>query len=446
MRANDLTTGNVFSKLWQFTVPFFISTFLQTFYGMADLLIIGIYGDASSTTAVSIGSQVIRMVTVIIIGLAMGTTVNIGKSIGAKQYKETSKIIGNTVIVFGILAVIMTLVALVFNSHLLQLLNTPPEAMKEAYDYLLISFIGLIFITSYNVISSIFRGLGDSKSPLYFVGIACIINIILDFLLIGYFYMGALGAALATIIAQAISSVLAAFVLLKKDFDFKINKESFRIDRIVVKNIFTLGLPIAFQDGLIQISFIIITVIANSKGVYVSAGVGVVEKIISFMFLVPSALLASLSAFTAQNVGAGEISRAKNALKYSLYISVSFGFVCFLFCQINPYFLMNLFTNDEIVIEVGQEYLRSYSIDCIFAAIHFCYSGYFCGIGKPFISFLHNLLSILLLRIPIAYFASIMYADTLYPMGLAAPIGSIFSSIVCISYYCYLNKKTSSLY
>lgn len=438
----NLTKGSIFRNLIYFSLPYLLSCFLQTFYGLADLFITGQYNGAADISAVSIGSQVTHMLTVIIVGLAMGTTVTISRAVGADKRELAAKGIGNTVLLFALVAVFATVLLVASVDVIIAVISTPWEAVAQTRSYLLICFAGVPFITAYNVISSIFRGLGDSKSPLYFVAVAGVINVILDVVFIGPLGMGAAGAALATIVAQAMSVIFALFALKKRKLGITIGRQDFTFDRPVLSAILKVGVPIAIQDGLIQVSFLVITVIANQRGIVAAASVGIVEKIISFLFLVPSAMLSSVSAITAQNAGAGQHERGKKVLCYGIGISVSFGVAAALVCQICAEPLLGLFVQDDAaVVEMGSQYLRAYVLDCIFAGIHFCFSGYFCAYGKALVSFMQNLLSILLIRVPGAYLASVFYPDTLYPMGLAAPIGSLFSSLICILAFYMLQKK-----
>lgn len=438
---NRLTKGHVLKVLLIFALPYLLASFLQSFYGMADLYIVGQFNGADIISAVSIGSQFMHLITVIIIGLAMGATIRIGHAVGREDYHDASCIVGNTALLFIGIALVITVMLICLTSPIIQLMSTPPEAIKATYDYLIICFIGIPFIFSYNVISSIYRGAGDSKSPMYFVLVSCMTNIILDYIFVGYFHLGASGAALATVCAQALSTIIALLAMMKKSFVFPIQKKDFRFNFLYIRKILSSGIPIALQDGLIQVSFLIITIIANSRGLIFATGVGITEKIISFLFLVPSAFLSALSASVAQNIGANKPARAKQMLKYGLMITVTFGCVCAMICQMIPQQMIGLFTHDQAVIQAGSLYLMAYGLDCIFASIHFCFSGYFCGCNRPTIPFVHNLLSIVLIRIPGAYFASLWFVDTLYPMGLAAPLGSILSSIICIRYY-ILTKNT----
>lgn len=441
---NDLTTGSVGKTMVVFALPYLLSCFMQTFYGMADLFVVGLYNGSETTTAVSVGSQVMHMLTVIIVGLAMGATVRIGRAVGAKDTTAARTTVGTTVVFFAGFSVVITAVLVLLTKYITGIMMTPAEAVNETNRYLAICFAGIPFITAYNVISSIFRGAGDSKRPMYFVAVACVVNIILDFLFIGCLGMGAAGAALGTVCGQAVSVIVSFFVMRKQNFGFTVTKKDIRLDRGDLGHILKVGFPIAMQDGLIQVAFVIITVIANSRGLIAATGVGIVEKIISFMFLVPSAFLSAISAITAQNMGAGKPERAKASLRYGLMVTVTWGILCVLYNQFFPHTLVGLFTKDSAVLAAGSAYLKSYCFDCMFAAIHFCFSGYFCGDQKSGISFLHNIVSILLIRIPGAYLTSKWFPDTLYPMGWAAPLGSLLSAVICIGFYIYFERKRSS--
>ena len=431
----DLTTGSIGRNILKFSLPYFLSYFLQTLYGMADLFIIGQFNGVASTTAVSIGSQVMHMITVMIVGIAMGTTVMIGKSVGAKQKKETSKIIGNTVSLFVCLSVVLTVVLLFFVHPIVRIMSTPQQAVEGTTAYLTICFAGIPLITAYNIISSIFRGLGDSKSPMYFIAVACGVNIVLDYVFIGGLHFGASGAALGTTLAQTISVIVALIAIRKKDTGISLKRSDLKPEGKTLKNILGIGIPISLQDGFIQISFIVITIIVNQRGLNDAAAVGIVEKIISFVFLVPSSMLSAVSAI------AGKDERATKTLKYAIMISMSFGLCVAVLMQFISNFVVGIFTVDTMVIHMGSQYIRSYIWDCMIAGIHFSFSGYFCAYGKSGISFLHNVLSIVLIRIPGAYFASKWFIDTLYPMGCAAPAGSLLSVIVCGIAFIYLKRR-----
>ena len=430
----NLTTGSVFKNIVIFSLPYFLSYFLQTLYGLADLFIIGQYEGVASTTAVSVGSQVMHMLTVMIVGLAMGTTVSIGRAVGAGDKKRMSACVGNTVTLFMLVSVVLTAALVLLVDPIVSVMSTPAEAVDGTARYLTVCFIGIPFITAYNIISSIFRGMGDSKSPMYFIAVACAANIALDYLFMGAMRLGPVGAALGTTLAQAIS-VLVAFITIRRRRSVAVSRADLRPRRDVMGQILGIGVPVALQDGLIQIAFILITVIANLRGLTDSAAVGIVEKLISFLFLVPSSMLSAVSAIGAQNIGAGDYGRAKQTMWYAIGIAVGFGVIVSALFQFIADPVVGLFTPDEGVIAAGGQYMHGYIFDCLFAGIHFCFSGYFCACGKSMISFIHNISGVALVRVPGAYLMSQMYPATLLPMGLATAAGSILQVLICIVAY-----------
>ena len=437
----NATEGNVFKTILLFSLPFLLSTFLQTLYGLADLFIIGQFCETESTTAVSGGSQVMHMLTVMIVGLAMGSTVLIGKAVGARNGEEKNRAIGNTVTLFAAFSLVLTAVLLLCVRAIVGVLDTPAEAVEGTVDYLTVCFIGVPFITVYNVFGSIFRGLGDTKTPMRVVALACVCNIGLDYLFIGALGLGATGAALGTTLSQAVSVLVAFAVIAKRGTLAGLTKSHFRPVRATVAEILKVGLPVMAQDGFIQISFLLITVFANRRGLYDAAAVGVVEKLIGILFLVPSTLLSACSALCAQNVGAKKHDRARATLLYCALLAAGCGlFFSVLFQFLAPW-AVSVFRDDAQVIRLGAQYMRSYVWDCIFAGIHFTFSGYFCAYSHSGVSFLHNVLAILLARIPLAYFAAVRFPDTLFPMGCAAPAGSLVSVIVCVIAYTVLTRK-----
>lgn len=382
----NYTTGSVFKNILIFSLPYLFSYFLQTLYGMADLFIIGQFEGVASTTAVSIGSQVMHMLTVMIVGLAMGATVSIGQATGANNRKEAASDIGNTVTLFLLLSLVLTVVLLVLVKPVVSIMSTPSEAVNGTIAYLTICFIGIPFITAYNIISSILRGMGDSKSPMYFIAIACVMNIILDYIFMGALHLGPAGAALGTTLSQTVSVAVALIFLIKKEHGLSLHRPDFKPQSPIMGRILKIGVPIAMQDGLIQVAFILITIIANQRGLTDAAAVGIVEKIISFLFPVPSSMLSTVSALGAQNIGADKPERAKQTLLYAIYLAAGFGIVISILIQFIAEPVVSLFTSDGDAILAGGQYLRGYIWDCFFAGIHFSFSGYFCACEKSGIS------------------------------------------------------------
>lgn len=437
----ELTSGSVMKNLLFFSLPYLLSFFLQTLYGMADLLIIGQFGSVADTTAVSVGSQVMHMLTVMIVGLAMGATVNIGQAVGGKDSRKAALFTGNTVTLFMVLSVALTFLLLILRNAIVSAVSTPADAAAGTVDYLTICFIGIPFITAYNIISAVFRGMGDSKSPMYFIAVACAANIALDYLFIGALGMGPAGAALGTTLSQAVSVVISLIFVKMRKTDFALKKADLKPDKQITGKILKIGVPVAMQDGLIQIAFMVITVIANRRGLNDAAAVGIVEKIIGFLFLVPSSMLSAVSALGAQNIGAQKPERARKTLLYAIFIAAGFGGTVAVIMQFLSGGAVSLFTDSEAVIRLGGGYLRGYAWDCLFAGIHFAFSGYFCACGKSGISFMHNIIAILLVRVPGSYLMSSMFPETLYPMGLATAAGSLLSALICAAAFVIIKRK-----
>lgn len=441
----NLTTGSVLTTVLYFSMPYILSYFLQTLYGMADLFIIGQFNGVESTTAVSIGSQVMHMLTVMIVGLAMGATVMIGQAVGAARHEQALQATGNTVTLFMALSVILTVGLLLAVKLIVSVMSTPAEAVPGTVSYLTICFIGIPFITAYNIISSIFRGMGDSKSPMYFIAVACAVNIALDYFFIGVLRLGSAGAALGTTLSQTISVLVSLAVILKRKM-ITLTANDFKPNHTTMTGLLKIGIPVAFQDGFIQIAFIVITVFANKRGLNDAAAVGIVEKVIAILFLVPSSMLQTVSALSAQNIGAGKHDRARLTLRYASIMAVIWGIGVCILMQFDAQAFVGLFAKDSMeVVRLGSQYMRGYVWDAILAGVHFSFSGYFCAYGLSGISFLHNSLSIICVRIPLSYFASKHFTDTLFPMGLASPAGSALSVLICTCVFLWLDKRQNAI-
>ncbi len=466
MNRKDLTQGSILGNILTFSLPYVLAYFLQILYGLADLFVIGRYCDVDSTTAVSNGAQVMYFLTCVVIGLAMGTTVTTAHAVGAKDFPRASRIIGNTATMFLALSIVMSLGLLAFRNGIVGLIDTPPEAVVGTRDYLTVCFLGIPFIMAYNIIASIFRGLGDSRSPMYFVAVACVVNVALDFFFIGFCGWGPMGAALGTTLSQMASVIFAIVAIrrqsqkerearrdandkdgLKNDAGngqrgpLDLTRADFRLHRATVANILKIGFPIAMQDGFVQIGFLLITVIANGRGVFDAAAVGIVEKFIGLLFIVPSAMLSTVSAISSQSIGARQLGRAKQTMKLAMAITASYGLLVATVLQFVPEWAVRIFTDDAQVVAMGGVYLKGYAWDCALAGVHFCFSGFFTACGYSIISFAHNFISIVVARVPGVYLASEMFPDTLYPMGLATCLGSALSCVICLVAYRWVARR-----
>lgn len=424
--------------LLSFALPFFIANALQQLYGMADLLVVGRFSSTAAISAVSIGSMVLATATMLIIGLSMGTTVTIARSVGEGDEEKTARAISSSYVVFSIIALVLTVLMVLFSRGMAILMRTPSEAMDGTVDYLRVCSLGVPFIVLYNVNSAFFRGLGDSRTPMVIVALTCILNVIGDVVFAGVFGLGAFGVALATTISQLVCSIISTVLIIRKRFNLSLN-----LDRKLGRSILTIGLPIAAQDTLIHFSFIFLTIIANSRGLVASSAVGVAERIISAVFLVPSAMLASTSAITAQCVGAGKRDRAVRSMWYGIALAFVYGCIFAMICNFVPRPFIELFTKDERVIVGACQYIGTYSLDIFLVAFVFMFNGYLCGTARTMIPFIHSIVSAFCVRIPAAYFLSKLYPETLAPMGLASPLGSLVSIFILIVYFALSSRRKS---
>ncbi|MFI3250757.1 MAG: MATE family efflux transporter, partial [Eubacteriales bacterium] len=422
-----------------------ISIMLQTAYGVVDLLIVSQFSSVGDTSGVTISSQIIKMITALFTGLSMGSTVLIGNNIGSKQLDQAAKYTGASVALFSVLAFATTLLLLLFCEAIVFMMNTPHEAIGPATSYLTISALGTIFIVFYNLLGSIFRGIGDSKTPLVAVSIAFAVNIILDLLLIAIFDMGATGAAIATVAAQGVSVALSFFVIRKNGLPFPFSKREIKFDLTNFIDILRIGIPVALQGTMVSASFLVITAIVNDFGVQSSAAVGIVEKITGVIMVVPIAFMQSLSAFTAQNHGAGRLDRARQGLKYGIIYSLSFGFITAYLSAFHGTLFTTPFKPDEATTIAALEYLKSYSFDCVFVAIMFCACGYFNGCGHTTFVMFQAVFSAFCIRIPLAYLLSKVENTSLFLIGLATPSSTFVQIIMIYFFYQYTKKNTDSL-
>ncbi len=439
-RERDLTQGSVLKNLIKHALPFFASSFLQTLYGMADLVIIGQYEGVKSTTAVAIGSQVMHMITVIIVAVAVGCSVVINNAVKEGDKREIEKKLGTIVSYFTLMSLSLTVVLFLFSSLIVAWLGTPSLAVEGTRDYLNICFLGIPFIVAYNVLSSIYRGLGDENTPVTIILVATLTNIVLDIVFMGRMHMGAEGAALGTLLSEAVSVAIALIHLLVVKKEIRIQRSDYRIDKETVHSILDVGSPLITYEVLMQTAFILITMIMNRRGIIDAAAAGIVEKVISILILVPSVLYSSVAVIAEKSIENRDEKRAKETMYSALLFSVIFGLAVSFIVQTSATKLVALFTSDPAVIRKGAEYLTGYVYETIFAGVHFALSGYFTALGLGGITSAHNIISIVFMRIPGVYFLSLLYPSNLFPVGLASASGSVLSAVICICIYIYLDR------
>lgn len=443
-KTQNFTTGKIFSPLIRFALPVLLALFLQAMYGAIDLLIVGQFGGDQAdvfVSAVSTGSQIMMTLTFVINGLAMGLTVYVGEKIGAGKRTEAGEIIGSGISMFAILSLILTVVMVCASSALAKLMHAPAEAFDNTVWYVAICSAGTLFIVAYNLVGSIFRGIGDSKIPLLTVALACVLNILGDLLLVAVFGLGAVGAAIATIFAQAMSVVLSVLIIRKRQLPFDFSRKDIRPNAAHIRPILRLGVPIALQDLLVSISFLVILAIVNDIGLTESAGVGVAEKVCAFIMLIPSAFMQSMSAFVAQNIGAMQYNRAKKALWYgiasSLLVGILIGYVTFF----HGHIFASLFAKDAAIIAPAAEYLKAYAIDCIFTAFLFCFIGYFNGCGNTTFVMLQGIIGGICVRLPVSWAMSKVEPVSLFRIGLATPVSSIVQILLCAVFFVFVQHR-----
>ena len=435
----DFTQGSILKKLVAFMMPVLGALILQAAYGAVDLLVVGRFGSTSGLSAVSTGSQVLNLVTFVVVQFAMGITVLIARYLGEKKPEKIGAVIGGGAIVFTIISVVLFIVMVCFAHPISILMQAPEEAVDLTASYVRICGGGIFFIVAYNLLSAIFRGLGDSKSPLLFVLVACIVNVIGDLALVAGLHMDAAGAAIATVSAQALSVVFAVVLLIKKELPFSIARKDFRLNP-QCKKFLKIGLPLALQEFLTQVSFLALCAFVNRLGLEASSGYGVACKIVNFAMLVPSALMQSMASFVSQNIGAGKKKRAKKSMFTGIGVGLVVGCLVFALVIFKGDVLAGFFSTDAAVIENGYAYLKGFALETIVTAILFSMVGYFNGNNKTIWVMTQGLIQTLLVRLPLAYFMSIQPNASLTKIGLAAPISTMVGVVLNIGFYVYLNR------
>lgn len=435
----DFTQGSILQKLFWFMLPILGALILQAAYGAVDLLVVGRFGSTSGLSAVSTGSQVLNLVTFVVTQLAMGITVLIARYLGEKRPDRIAPVLGGAAVVFALISVVLFALLVGLARPISVLMQAPAESLDLTVSYVRICGGGIFFIVAYNLLSAIFRGLGDSKSPLLFVLVACVVNIFGDLLLVAGLHMDAAGAALATVFAQTVSVVCAVVILCKKKLPFTLKKTDFRFNS-QCRKFLEIGIPLALQECLTQISFLALCAFVNRLGLEASSGYGVASKIVNFAMLVPSALMQSMASFVSQNVGAGNQKRAKQSMFTGIGVGLGFGVVVFTLVMLKGDLLAGFFTSDAAVIEKGFAYLKGFAPETIATAVLFSMVGYFNGNQKTVWVMVQGLVQTLLVRLPMAYLMSIQPNASLTKIGLAAPASTLVGVILNVGFYIYMNR------
>ena len=441
-RQIDFTSGKIVTPLLKFAIPVLFALFLQSMYGAVDLMIVGKFAEAVDVSAVSTGSQIMMTITGLISSLAMGMTILLGEKIGQKRPEDGGRIVGTGILLFLIIAAVLTAVTAGFANTFAAVMHAPREAFELTAGYIRICGIGTVVIIAYNLIGSIFRGIGDSGTPLVTVMIACICNIAGDLWLVAVLGLGAGGAAIATVAAQLISVIISFYLIRKKTLPFRFGKSYIGWNGRIVRKILYLGIPIAFQDLLVGISFLVILAIVNSLGLIYSAGVGVAEKVCGFIMLIPLAFMQSMSAFVAQNRGAGKLYRAEKGLWSAIGISFVTAVVMFYLSFFHGQMLSGLFAKDSSIIVAAADYLKAYAVDCLLTCVLFCFIGFFNGMEYTRFVMVQGIAGAFLVRVPVSYFMSKEVPVSLFHIGLATPCSTALQIVLCLG--CYVHYRRAA--
>lgn len=442
-QRDDFTRGSIVAKLSGFMLPILGALILQAMYGAVDILVVGRFGSTAGLSGVSTGSNIVNLVTFTVTGLSMGTTVLIGRYIGEKRQEQVGRVIGGAICFFAVLSVAVSGVLLIFARQLALVMQAPAEAVELTVVYVQICGGGLLFIVAYNVISSIFRGMGNSRLPLIFVAIACGTNIVGDLLFVAVFHMNVAGAALATVLAQAVSVALSLIIIRRQKLPFEMKKRDICFNPEIGKFI-KVGIPIAFQEILTQFSFLALCAFINRLGLEASSGYGVANKIVSFIMLVPGALMQSMSAFVAQNVGAGKEQRARRAMAAGMAMGAGIGVFISALAFFRGDLLAVMFTRDAAVVAKAAEYLRGFSIEAVVTSILFSFIGYYNGHSQTLFVMIQGIAQTFLVRLPMSYFMSIRPGAGLMEIGLAAPSATVFGIVLNVGFYLVYTKDKAN--
>ncbi|MCM1175676.1 MAG: MATE family efflux transporter [Blautia sp.] len=437
---NDFTQGSIVNKLLRFMIPILGALILQAMYGAVDILVVGRFGTTAGISGVSTGSSIVNLITFTITGLSMGVTVLMGQYLGERKSEKVGQVVGGAIWLFLVLAFIIAAVMLIFARPLAILMKAPAEALDLTVLYVRICGGGIFFIIAYNVISSISRGIGDSNMPLFFVGIACVVNIVGDLLFIAVFKWNVAGAALATVMAQAVSVILSIMIIRKRNPPFTMKWEYIRLNP-EIKNFIRVGIPIAFQEILTQLSFLALCAFINSLGLDASSGYGVANKIVNFIMLIPGALMQSMASFVAQNVGAGKEKRARKAMVTGMFIGGCVGIFIAFFSFFRGDLLARIFSGDAAVIVRAAEYLKGFAPEAVVTAILFSFIGYYNGHSKTLFVMLQGIAQTFIVRLPMSYIMSIQPDASLTMIGLAAPCATVFGIVINLLYFMKISRE-----
>ena len=434
--SKDLTEGNVFRQLLNFSIPFFIAQVLQAMYSMADMFIVGKFMGDCGISAINGSATITMFVTMLLSGFAIGGTVLVAQYTGAKQHDDAKTAANTLFSMFFYFALFFTVLGLALRKPLLDIINIPEEAYSEAWNYMTICFGGTVFICGYNAVSAVLRGMGDSRRPLYFVAVATCINVVLDIIFVGPFGWGAGGAALATVTAQAVSFLLAVKTLCNDEsgiFNFGVN--TLKADMDKMRLIFKIGIPSALQSSIVSFSLVFVLSSINSYGLEASTAAGIGSKIDSFAILPTIAVGQSVSSMVGQNLGAEKIDRAKQTFFAGLAISFVFSLIIFIVVNVFAEPIYSAFGCSEKTLEIGKMYVKLCTIAYLANSITFIINNLAAGSGNAVFAMLTALISVVIARIPLIYLFETVMGYGLKGIFMAFGLGQFAGMIFGIGFY-----------
>ena len=433
----NLTTGSVPKKLITFALPLLLANLLQSFYSIVDMLVVGNIVGETGLAAISNASMISFIINSICIGVTMGGTVLVAQYKGANDERSQSETVGTLLSIAFIASIIVTVLGLLVYEPLFRVLNVPATSMRDACDYMKIICWGTVFVFGYNAVCSIMKGFGDSKSPLYFIAIATVVNIILDLILVGPVGMGTKGAAYATIFSQGISLLISIIHLKRKNFVFDFKLKHFAIQRDKLTAILKVGLPTAVQMVIVNISYLFITGMLNNFGVSVAAASGVGLKINTFAGMPCWAIGQAVTAMVGQNMGANNIERVKRTTRIGLYLNLLITLIVVIIVQIFAGQIIMLFEPESPeVIKYGILYLRvCCGINSLIYAVMYTFDSFAIGIGSANIAMINALLDAAIVRLPLSFLLAFVTDIGFSGVYIGQAVSPILPAIVGLLYF-----------
>lgn len=434
MNVTDLTTGNLWVKIFRFSIPLIITNLLQAIYNIADMMIVGHYVGKTGMSAVSNGGQVTAVVLCIVLGISNAGAVMVAQLTGAKRKNEVSKLMGTLMVTFIVIAIALTVIVSIGSVPILHWLNTPESAYDDTYSYLRICVMGTVFVYIYNFMRAVLNGSGNSKAPMVLIFISTCTNLVLDLLFVGVCSYGTAGAAFATLLSQIMSAVMIIVYTAKKTDLLDQGMNLFYVSVDYLKTLLKIGLPQSIQFSLTTLSFLCLAGLVNTYGVEASAAAGAVSKLSSFAVLPAQAVMGALITMTAQNIGAMQFDRALKGTKMGILYSLPLAMAFFLLSLLKPDFMLGLFVDDQSVINIGLRYLQILATSFLIEAIMFCLFGLLTGAGYTNITLICAIVSSFIVRYGLAKIFTLVTPLGFLGIAAAYPFAPIASTVICLCF------------